>query len=1443
MPSAKAREGRKGKRSWSTSSKAQSTTSTAATDASDNGQKHPWRALFFFTTKANIPILVLGISFSAMAGAMIPASAYVEGKLFDGFTSYATGKISEEEFFNREKKYIFYLLGVAGGSWLFNFMEMTVWIAFGELQAKSARDRLFHGLLKKDIAWYDLRKNGIGALLPRIQAQIRELQLSTSQPLGAIVSLVSTSILSLIQALYISWDLTLVSIASTPLIMVAVLWAGRNMQRSYDLQQKKLTEAQKYTSSAFTSIETVKCFNGQEIEHDKYMKKVSEAARFYYRVASANALQLAMFVLLSISMFVQGFYYGGVLIREHKKTVADVLTTFLSAIGAFQALNGIIPTLLFLEKGKIAGSTLRTIMAEMQRGSNVQGGQGMVAPSKCFGDIDVKNVTFAYPSLPQQLALDDVTLYIPGGEMTFLIGKSGSGKSTLGQLLLRFYRSQTGNITLDGVGLEQIDLKWLRTNVTLIEQSSNLFNDTVFNNIAFGKSDHGKVSKQEVLEAVEFALLQLMINDMPNGFETVVGYKGGSMSGGQRQRMALARARLRDTPVLLLDESTSALDQISRGLMMDAIRQWRRGKTTIVITHDISQIQADDYAYILEHGKLVQEGYRKHMEMIRDSPFQGFLPPEQRAAASPYDSRKHTAFESIRTRGSSLDSPTYRFSTITNDPLEAHLDASENKRATVLFNLFPDKRPLPGPGAGGFTAPWMRLAASPPSPENADTSPQRASGWWDPRPLKPVPEESTSATSAKRTSKLLEGWLDRAGKSAAESRMSSTGQRRQRKEIQPMVAVEEQTQSGTTSVTGDAPDEEAQVVQHKSYKELLATLWPSIDMSTKAVLIVGCYSTTIHAFGSPIFAFVLSKLLRTYAIPGGDKKKALLYSTIMLGLAFVDAIHTYFSHMCLEYVGQRWVDSIRSKAMNKILDQPRAFFDKEENAVSRLTGNLDRNAEELRNLVGRFSGLIWTAAVMSSVAVVWATIAQWKMTLIALIAAPYIFGVTKVYAAVSAKWESHSNSAAEDAASIFTETFTNIKTVRALTLEQHFVDKYTKATNFALNVGLRRSFFAGFFYGISDSAGNFAIAMVFYVGARLVKSGTPVQDVVQVFTMLIFTITNLGFILVAIPQIGSTKDTGSRLLRLADLPEDSHEHLGDTRITTVGDIVLEDLRFAYPSRPDQIVLRDINLHIQPGASTAIVGGSGSGKSTIANLLLNLYGTDTSLDGTYHRNGDVILGGRSIQHIDTASLRSLVTPVSQTPTLFSATVAENIAYGLPPDSPHISSLAIQAAAAQSGIHEFIVSLPHGYDTQVGDGGLGLSGGQAQRLAVARALVRKPAVLILDEATSALDVESANLVRQTIESLVRETEMNMTVIIITHHRDMMAIADHVVVLDQGSIAEEGGFQELLAKNGALANLLSGGEWTEQKPQAKARSRGGPFTKEIEWKGRGRKKSIRR
>lgn len=292
-----------------------------------------------------------------------------------------------------------------------------------------------------------------------------------------------------------------------------------------------------------------------------------------------------------------------------------------------------------------------------------------------------------------------------------------------------------------------------------------------------------------------------------------------------------------------------------------------------------------------------------------------------------------------------------------------------------------------------------------------------------------------------------------------------------------------------------------------------------------------------------------------------------------------------------------------------------------------------------------------------------------------------------------------------------------------------------------------------------------------------------------------------------VPQINSSRDTATRLLRLSSLPyHTSHEHTGSIRVSHPGRIDFNNLSFTYPSRPDTSVLQNFNLTIPQNTCTAIVGSSGSGKSTVASLLLGLYPPSTP--GKLAPS-TLLIGGRDIRSLHIPTLRSLISVVAQQPTLFATSIAANISYGLSETSPLNTIGNIRAAAKAAGIHEFVDSLPRGYKTPVGDGGLGLSGGQAQRLVIARALVRRPEILILDEATSSLDAESAEVVRQSVGRLVASVR-GMTVVIITHSREMMDVASNIVVLKNGSVAEEGPFEELMRRGGELRRLLSGGEW---------------------------------
>ena len=265
----------------------------------------------------------------------------------------------------------------------------------------------------------------------------------------------------------------------------------------------------------------------------------------------------------------------------------------------------------------------------------------------------------------------------------------------------------------------------------------------------------------------------------------------------------------------------------------------------------------------------------------------------------------------------------------------------------------------------------------------------------------------------------------------------------------------------------------------------------------------------------------------------------------------------------------------------------------------------------------------------------------------------------------------------------------------------------------------------------------------------------------------------------------------NRLVRLTTDTDESH---GSSCPPVTGTISFNNVSFSYPERPDVPVLRNITVDINEGETVAIVGSSGSGKSTVANLLQRLY-EPTS--------GAISIGPWLLNGMDVRHLRNHIAVVSQNPHLFDATVSENITYGTE-GLPHTD---VQLAAIQANVHEFIEGLPQGYQTLVGENAALISGGQAQRLQIARAFVRPANVLILDECTSALDAANQSAVLTTVLG----AKAGRTTIMVTHKLPLMRMCDRILVMHEGKIAEQGTYDELIARRGVFAQLASGGEWS--------------------------------
>jgi ATP-binding cassette subfamily B (MDR/TAP) protein 1 len=606
---------------------------------------------------------------------------------------------------------------------------------------------------------------------------------------------------------------------------------------------------------------------------------------------------------------------------------------------------------------------------------------------------------------------------------------------------------------------------------------------------------------------------------------------------------------------------------------------------------------------------------------------------------------------------------------------------------------------------------------------------------------------------------------------------------------------------------------------------IVKTVWPSLTHFERVALLIGFAATLGFAASTPVFAFVFSKLLNTLFDPVDRKAKALKWSLGILGVAVGDAILIFISASNSQCLAQAWINHLRRKALSTLLEQPREFFDKDENGTSKLTENLDQHAEMMQHILGRFVGSVIKVIVMVLVAVAWSLVSCWQLTLVLLATTPVLLLVTTGLSSVGAIMEKGKQDAIEHASSIFSETFTSIKTVRTLTLESYFEKKHTAASEAILKEGVKEGIYVGIFYGLSQSILLYIIALVFYYASILLRSKTyGLEAILQCLTLLLMSVSTATMILATVPQLSVSQQAASRVLRLVELPETNHEHEGTLEIASVGDVSFNDVQFRYPSRPEELILKHVNLHVPKGSCVALVGTSGSGKSTLAAILLKLYQTiDSKVNSA---SQDVTVSKRSIHQISTLALRNLVSIVSQTPTLFPTTISGNIVYGLRASDPRNSASNVRAAATGGGIHEFISSLPLGYDTLIGDGGMGVSGGQAQRIAIARALARHPELLIMDEATSALDAESSSLIRETVQRLLLESRhpdaKPLTVLIITHAREMMAIADRIVMLDQGRVVEEGSYGELLSRpDGRFAGLLRGEAWERDVKRNNRRS----------------------
>jgi subfamily B ATP-binding cassette protein MsbA len=467
---------------------------------------------------------------------------------------------------------------------------------------RETRNRLYTHLLNLPVGYFN--KESSGVIVSRIMYDVEALNGLVSDVLKAFIVEVPTVIFLLGVALYRKWDLAMMSLILLPLIAYSTRKFGRGVKRKRKEAQKKLSFLTHRIGESVFGARVIKIFNRERIMGEKFR---SDNQRYYRELL--RVIRLKEFTKLLIDVVTGAaiaivLWYGSTMVVNGTIT-AGVFASILVAI-----------YMMFSPVKKLgeAYSTLQEARASIERidtllGAEHEQGGSTIIP-KFQKSITFQHVSFAFPTNNHPV-LTDVNLEIGYGEVVAIVGRSGVGKSTLADLIPKFYVPSSGILTIDGININEIEIRSLREQIGIVSQDIILFNDTVKENIAFGKQD---ASEAEIIQAAKMAYADEFIQEMPEKYHTVIGDRGLKLSGGQRQRIAIARAILKNPPILILDEATSSLDSISEALVQRALDTLMRGRTTIVIAHRLSTIKNADRILIIEKGEIADIG--KHEELI-----------------------------------------------------------------------------------------------------------------------------------------------------------------------------------------------------------------------------------------------------------------------------------------------------------------------------------------------------------------------------------------------------------------------------------------------------------------------------------------------------------------------------------------------------------------------------------------------------------------------------------------------------------------------------------------------------------------------------------------------------------------------------------------------------------------------------------------------------------
>ena len=551
-------------------------------------------------TKKYVNKILLSVFFTVLLAGSTSAVAYLLDPAI------------EKLFINQEQSLIYLIpsliviaFAIKGGSL---YLAKIIMIGVSEEVRKDIQIDMFNSLIKADTKLVDNKHSG-------------KFVTNLTNDVGLITNLVSTAILNLFKdsltligllgvMFYQNWKLSIVAIVMIPLASAAARALGKRIGKVTTQQMNEAGALNTYLIEIFKNHRLTKIFQKEEYEKDRANKFINKLKEISKKIAEVFVRASPIMEFLTGIMIACLILISAKLIANDELEISNFFSFLAAMMLAYQPVRSLATLNIAIQQGLSGAKRVIPVIDEIPEVKEKENALDLKINN---GKIDFSNVQFSYSNEESQI-LNSINLNLPGKKMTALVGHSGAGKSTILNLIPRFYNINSGNISIDDQSINECTLFSLRKNISLVSQDTTLFDDTIKNNISYANLD---ATQKEIEEAAKYSFADEFIDKLPKKYDTIIGENGVRLSGGEKQRLSIARAILKKSPIILLDEATSSLDAETEDKIQKAITFLTKGRTTIVIAHRLSTILNSDKIYVIDKGEVVGEG--KHDDLLLQS--------------------------------------------------------------------------------------------------------------------------------------------------------------------------------------------------------------------------------------------------------------------------------------------------------------------------------------------------------------------------------------------------------------------------------------------------------------------------------------------------------------------------------------------------------------------------------------------------------------------------------------------------------------------------------------------------------------------------------------------------------------------------------------------------------------------------------------------------------